>query len=127
MKELISAGKGIQGKKICAIKQVNFKLKSAELLPDGKAYLDQIVILMSTNAFMKVKVNGHSDNIGNDEANMNLSRDRAKAAHDYLISKGISASRLSFEFFGSTRPIADNNTEDGRAINRRVEFEITNQ
>jgi len=96
-------------------------------LPDGKVYLDQIVVLMATNVFMHVKVIGHSDNIGNADANMKLSRDRAKATLDYLVSKGITASRLSFEFFGSTRPIADNNTEDGRAINRRVEFEITNQ
>jgi len=127
MKELLSLGQDIHGKKICAIEQVNFKFGSAELLPEDKVYLDQIVILMKTNDLINVRVNGHTDNIGGDEYNMNLSHDRAKSVHDYLVSSGIPASRLSFAFFGSTRPIASNETEEGRAINRRTEFEITNQ
>jgi len=127
MKELLSTGQDIHGEKICAIEQVNFKFGSAELLPEDKVYLDQIVILMKTNELINVRVNGHTDNVGGSEYNMNLSRDRAKSVQDYLKSKGVSTSRLSFAFFGSTRPIASNDTEEGRAVNRRVEFEITNQ
>jgi len=127
MKELISTGQDVCGKKIYVIKQVNFKLGSAKLLAESKVYLDQIVTLMNTNELINIRVNGHTDNVGGDEFNMNLSRDRAKSVEDYLKSKGIDPSRLSSAFFGSTRPIADNNTEDGRTINRRVEFEITNQ
>jgi len=127
MKALIREEQDIRGKKICAIKQVNFKFGKAELLFEDKLYLDEMVILMKTNELINVRVNGHTDNVGSDEFNMNLSRDRAKSVHDYLKSKGIDPSRLSFAFFGSTRPIASNDTEEGRAINRRVEFEITNQ
>jgi len=127
MKELIRNNKDIRGKKICAVKQVNFKSGSAELLFESKNYLDEMVVLLNTNELMHIRVNGHTDNIGNAEFNKNLSRDRAKAIYDYFISKGIAASRLSFAFFGSTHPIADNDTEEGRAINRRVEFEIIHQ
>ncbi len=127
MKELIRNKQDIQGKKICAVKQVSFQTGSHILTSQDKVYLDEMVILMQTNELIKVRVNGHTDNVGNEEFNTNLSRERAKAVHDYLKSKGIDASRLSFAYFGPTRPIADNNTEEGRAINRRVEFEIINQ
>ena len=127
VKEFIRNNQDIRGKKICAVKQVNFKFGSAELLFESKVYLDEMVVLMNTNELINIRVNGHTDNVGNEEFNKNLSRDRAKAIYDYLISRGISASRLSFAFFGSTRPIADNNTEEGRAINRRVEFEFIHQ
>jgi len=127
VKEFIRNNQDIRGKKICAVKQVNFKFGSAELLFESKVYLDEMVVLMKTNELINIRVNGHTDNVGNEEFNKNLSRDRAKAIYDYLISKGINASRLSFAFFGSTRPIADNDTEEGRAINRRVEFEFIHQ
>lgn len=127
MKELIRANEDIRGKKICAMQQVSFKFGSHELTAQDKVYLDEMVILMETNEMINIKVNGHTDNIGSEEANMNLSRERAKAVHDYLNSKGIDSSRLSYEFFGATRPIASNHTEEGRILNRRVEFEIINQ
>jgi OOP family OmpA-OmpF porin len=127
IKDLIRTQQNIQGKKICAIKQVSFKFGSSELTAQDKVYLDEMVILMETNKLVNIRVNGHTDNVGGEEFNMNLSRDRAKSVHDYLKSRGIAAGRLSFAYFGSTRPIADNNTEEGRAINRRVEFEIINQ
>ncbi len=127
MKELIHNGQNIQGKKICAVKQVSFTTGSHVLTSEDKVYLDEMVILMQTNELIKIRVNGHTDNVGDEAFNTNLSRERAKAVHDYLKSRGIDASRLSFTYFGPTRPIADNDTEDGRAINRRVEFEITNQ
>jgi len=127
MKELIRLRQNIYGKKICAVKQVSFKTGSTELTAGDKVYLDEMVALMQTNELMKIRVNGHTDNVGSEDFNTNLSRGRAKAVHDYLKSRGIAADRLSFAYFGPTRPIADNNTEEGRAINRRVEFEIINQ
>ena len=127
IKELIHAEQDIHGKKICAIKKVNFEFGNSKLTDEDKIYLYDIVILMETNELIKIKVNGHTDNVGGHEFNMNLSHDRAKSVYDYLKSRGIDASRLSFTFFGSTHPIADNDTEEGRAINRRVEFEITNK
>jgi len=127
IKELIRAEQDIHGKKICAIKEVNFESGSSKLTDEDKIYLYEIVILMETNELIKIKVNGHTDNVGGHEFNMNLSRDRAKSVYEYLKLRGIDASRLSFAFFGSTRPIASEDTEEGRAINRRVEFEITNK
>jgi len=127
MKELIRNNMDIRGKKICAIKQVNFEFGKSTLTKDDKLYLDEIVDLMKQNKQIHVKVNGHTDNIGTEEFNKNLSRDRAKSVYEYLKSKGIAASRLSYDYFGATQPIADNSTDEGRAINRRVEFEIVSQ
>jgi OOP family OmpA-OmpF porin len=127
IKELIHLKESIHGKKICAIKQVSFKFGSSELTDEDKVYLDEMVILMETNELISIRINGHTDNVGGEEFNMNLSHERAKAIHDYIKSKGIDGSRLSYAFYGSTRPIADNDTEEGRAINRRVEFEFINQ
>jgi len=127
IKDLIRIKQNISGKKICAINQINFETGSSKLTAQDKVYLDEMVILMETNELINIRVNGHTDNVGGEEYNTSLSRDRAKSVHDYLKSKGIDSSRLSFAFYGSRRPIADNNTEKGRAINRRVEFEIINQ
>jgi OOP family OmpA-OmpF porin len=127
IKELIRAARDIGGKKICAVKQINFQFGSSELTAEDKVYLNEIVALMMTNSLINIRVNGHADNVGAEEANTALSSDRAKAIHDYIRSNGIAASRLSHAHFGSTRPIAGNDTDEGRAINRRVEFEITNQ
>lgn len=73
---------------------------------------------------MKVKIQGHTDNIGNASENLLLSRERAKSVRDYLVSKNVSTNRLSHEGFGQSKPIADNKTEEGRAKNRRTEFVI---
>ncbi|MDR0517480.1 MAG: OmpA family protein [Fibromonadaceae bacterium] len=124
MKELIRTKQNTCGKKICAVRQVSFQSGKSELTAEDKVYLDEMVVLMQTNELISIRVNGHTDNIGGEEFNINLSRDRAKSVHDYLKSRGIDASRLSFAFFGQRRPISDNDTEDGRTINRRVEFEI---
>jgi outer membrane protein OmpA-like peptidoglycan-associated protein len=73
----------------------------------------------------KVSVNGYTDNTGKPELNQTLSEQRAKVCADYLISKGIDASRVSSAGFGSSNPIADNKTPAGRALNRRTEFKLT--
>jgi len=127
MKEFIRDKREIRGKKICAIKQVNFEFGKSTLTKSDKFYLDEIVNLMKQNNEIHIKINGHTDNVGTEEFNINLSRDRARSVYDYLISEGIAASRLSYEYFGTRRPIADNDTDGGRAVNRRVEFEIINR
>ena len=88
--------------------------------------LDQVVTAMNENPGLMIKVEGHTDNAGDDEKNMQLSTDRANAVKDYLVSKGISADRITAEGFGETTPIADNNTAAGRAKNRRIEIRMTN-
>ena len=127
MRELIREKKNITGKIICAMEQITFEFGKSNLSQSSQDYLNQIVVLMQENQVMKITVNGHTDNVGSADFNMNLSKTRAEAVYNYLVKSGISSSRLSFRYFGMTRPIADNDTEEGRAMNRRVEFEIINQ
>jgi outer membrane protein OmpA-like peptidoglycan-associated protein len=87
--------------------------------------LDQHVAYLSANPSSPVTVEGHTDSKGSDQYNQKLSERRATAVRKYLIEKGISSSRIRVVGYGEQRPIADNKTEEGRAINRRAEFEVT--
>ena len=71
-----------------------------------------------------VEVKGHTDNIGSDEVNMKISRQRAKAVMDYLIEQGVNPGKISYSYYGATNPRVSNDTLEGRRINRRVEIEI---
>ena len=73
---------------------------------------------------MKVSIDGHTDNISGAEFNQTLSENRAKAVYNYLVNKGVDAWRLTYKGYGLTKPIASNDTEEGRAKNRRTEFVI---
>ena len=87
--------------------------------------LDQIVAVMELNNEYHLTINGHTDNAGDDEKNMQLSIDRAAAVGKYITNKGIDSNRITTQGFGETKPIADNKTSKGRTQNRRVEFEIS--
>jgi outer membrane protein OmpA-like peptidoglycan-associated protein len=87
--------------------------------------LDQHVAYLSANPSSPVIVEGHTDSIGSDQYNQKLSERRATAVRQYLIEKGIASSRIQIVGYGEQRPIADNKTKEGRAINRRAEFEVT--
>ncbi|MBL4706863.1 MAG: OmpA family protein [Flavobacteriales bacterium] len=71
-----------------------------------------------------MEVSGHTDNVGNATANLSLSKNRANSVKEYLISGGIEASRLNSKGYGANKPISDNSTVEGRAKNRRTEFQI---
>lgn len=73
---------------------------------------------------MKIEISGHTDNKGSAEYNKKLSENRAKSVQEYLVKKGISPDRMSFAGYGFDRPIAPNDNEGGRQLNRRTEFEI---
>lgn len=73
---------------------------------------------------LKVEIGGHTDNVGDDSSNQVLSDNRAKAVRDWLIENGIAADRLTHKGYGETEPIASNDTEEGRAQNRRTELKI---
>jgi outer membrane protein OmpA-like peptidoglycan-associated protein len=107
------------------LKNIQFELNSSKLQDVSLIELNKLLQLMNDNPSIKVQINGHTDNSGTDAHNLELSRDRAKAVSDYLISKGIDAKRLTSKGFGSTKPVADNATEAGRALNMRTEFVIT--
>ncbi|UPT66450.1 MAG: OmpA family protein [Sphingobacteriales bacterium JAD_PAG50586_3] len=114
----------IKAGKAYTLNNINFATNSFELPKQSKLVVDEFAIFLSENPTMKVAIHGHTDDVGNDAANMTLSDNRAKAVYDYLVSKGIDSSRLSFKGFGETKPLAPNTTEPNRAKNRRTEFVI---
>ena len=86
--------------------------------------MDNLIQFLKTNPTVKIRLCGHTDSKGNAEYNKKLSDTRAKTAYDYLVKKGINASRLEYKGYGAEQPIADNKTDEGRALNRRTEFLI---
>jgi outer membrane protein OmpA-like peptidoglycan-associated protein len=120
---LIDAKKNVNNKVICMI-NLKFDFNKSTLDKDSKTYLDNVVKLLDKVSSMKMKISGHTDNMGTDEYNLDLSKKRAAAVYNYLTSKGISSSRLSYDYYGATRPLFNNDSEEHRAQNRRVEFEI---
>jgi len=84
--------------------------------------LDRLVVLLNENPGIRIEISGHTDNIGKDADNKTLSESRAKSVVTYLRMKGIQESRLTYKGYGATRPVASNETEDGRALNRRTEM-----
>lgn len=123
--DLMARGQRVEGKTICAIDDdIRFDFGKATINPSSYAYLDRLAeTLIRTNSNIIVK--GHTDNIGSAESNLILSKNRAQNVAEYLHSKGVPSSMLSTQYYGMTRPIASNDTEEGRAMNRRVEFEIS--
>ncbi len=111
--------------KAFTIENILFATDSYELSSDSKFILDQFVKFLIENPTVKVSIQGHTDDVGNDASNKLLSANRSKATMDYLISRGINANRLKSEGFGETKPKVPNNSEANRAINRRTDFFIT--
>lgn len=107
-----------------AARNIGFKFASDELLASSLKSLEQVAIIMKENLELKLTIDAHADNRGTPERNMMWSDRRATAVANYFISKGISRERLSWKGYGDTKPIADNKTEEGRTINRRVEMKI---
>ena len=104
---------------------VNFDFNSAALTTVSKSNLDKLAGVMVQYPDTNINVYGHTDSKGTDEYNLTLSQKRANSVIDYLVSKGIARTRLNAMGMGEKDPIANNETEAGRAQNRRVEFAIT--
>lgn len=107
-----------------AVKNVQFNSGSNVLKTSSYASLNQVAELMKENTSFKLKMSGYTDNTGNVDSNLELSKRRANAAMAYLVAQGVSQSRLTADGFGIINPVADNGTREGRAANRRVELEI---
>jgi OmpA-OmpF porin, OOP family len=107
-----------------ALKGVQFETNKDVLLPASFPVLNEVVKVMMDYPEYNLAIEGHTDNVGNDDANMILSKNRAQSCAVYLMSKGISGDRLKVEGFGETRPKALNDTQQGKALNRRVEFNV---
>jgi outer membrane protein OmpA-like peptidoglycan-associated protein len=101
---------------------VNFDFAKASLKPDAAPVIAQIVALMKNNPDLKVEIDGHTDSIGGHDYNIKLSQDRAASVVAAVEAGGIDASRLSSAGFGSDKPLTANDTDEGRAKNRRVEL-----
>ncbi len=110
--------------KIIVLKNIYFKRASAELLPESYVELDRLVKILNDNPNMKIEIRGHTDNRGDPDELMKLSRQRAVAVRNYLIQQGIDSTRLTVKAFGGSKPVTNSNSEQARAKNRRVEFKI---
>lgn len=101
---------------------INFDTGKSTIKPESEQIIAQIVEMMKSNPDLKLSVEGHTDNVGSPKSNQPLSEERAKAVVAAITAQGIAGERLSSVGHGQNTPIADNNTEDGRAKNRRVEL-----
>ena len=107
-----------------AAQKVEFETSRATLRASSYQQLDQIVSIMNQYPSYNLEIAGHTDSIGDSAGNQKLSENRAKSCKDYLVRKGISASRINHVGYGEKQPIADNRYKAGRAQNRRVEFRL---
>ncbi len=103
---------------------VTFDVGSATLKPAFRSTLDDVAASLQQYPNSLIDVYGHTDSTGSDSFNQGLSERRAQTVANYLISRGVSSARIRWQGFGETMPVADNSTEEGRRLNRRVEIKI---
>ena len=101
---------------------VNFDTGKSIIRDESKPIIEQVVQMMKSNPDLKLSIEGHTDNVGNPASNKTLSEERAKSVATAVVSQGIAVERLSSSGHGQDKPISENNTEEGRAKNRRVEI-----
>jgi outer membrane protein OmpA-like peptidoglycan-associated protein len=106
---------------------IYFDIDSFRILSASEPELEKLTLLLKNNPQIEVEIQGHTDNTGGSERNLMLSELRAKSVVEYLVSNGIGTNRLQFKGFGETRPVAANETEDGRRLNRRTTLKIGKQ
>jgi len=116
--------KSIQTGETVVLRNIFFETDKYDLKESSLVELRKLFDFMKFNSGIRMEIGGHTDNVGTDEYNMQLSRNRAKAVHDYLISTGIEQERVVFKGYGSSYPIDSNESEEGRANNRRTEFKV---
>lgn len=106
---------------VIRLRGVNFDFDRAEIRPAARPILDQAAQRLNQCPGERLQVEGHTDSIGADAYNQDLSERRARAVRDYLVSKGVSGGRISAVGYGESQPISTNDTPEGRFLNRRVE------
>jgi len=109
---------------VVRLNNVFFDFDKWDLRSESFIELNRVVKLLNDNPAIEIEMSAHTDGRGSDEYNFKLSDERAKSVMDYIISKGISSSRITSHGYGKTRPVASNETDEGRQLNRRVEFKI---
>lgn len=116
--------KPIQTGETFTLNNVFFETDSSRLLPESRAELNKLLQLLTANPGLKIEISGHTDNTGTPAYNLDLSEKRARAVYDFLVENNIQRKRLSYKGYGENYPVADNNTEAGKAANRRTEIKI---
>ncbi len=103
---------------------VTFEFNEARLTANARAILDGVADALIARGDIQVEIGGHTDSRGSDDYNQKLSERRAQSVMQYLVGKGIASDRLSAKGYGETQPVSDNNSDEGRELNRRVELKI---
>ena len=111
-------------KRVIILHNLFFATNKTTILPESETGLQDLYTLLAENPDIRIRITGHTDNVGSERANQKLSEGRANSVRDDLIKRGINAERIEAEGKGETQPITTNDTEEGRAQNRRVEFVI---
>ena len=106
------------------LKNIYFDSNKTTLKPESFVELDKVVDFLVQNGTVEIEISGHTDSKGSDEYNKNLSQGRSQAVVDYVVKQGIVASRLTAHGYGESKPIDTNDTPEGMANNRRVEFTV---
>lgn len=113
----------IEGAKV-VLNNVFFETGKSELMPESKVELNKLINFLQRNPLVRIEIGGHTDAVGNDASNQLLSEQRAQSVSKYLVSNQVDASRIESKGYGETSPIATNDTEEGKALNRRTEFKV---
>ena len=116
--------KPIKVGEIVVLRNIFFETDKFELKNESKVELNKLIDLLKLNKSLKIEISGHTDNVGNEKYNFTLSENRAKTVYEYLSNNGILKTRLTFKGYGWSKPIENNDTENGRANNRRTEFKV---
>lgn len=109
---------------VLELRDVNFEFDKATLTADSRTVLDGIATGLQGQPTMEIRLEGHTDSVGSDSYNRRLSQARADAVREHLVLRGVAANRMVAEGFGESKPVADNGTVEGRAMNRRVELKV---
>jgi outer membrane protein OmpA-like peptidoglycan-associated protein len=109
---------------VVRLNNVFFDFDKWDLRPESYVELDRVVKLLKENPAIEIELSAHTDSRGSDDYNMKLSDNRARSVMEYILSKGIDAKRLSSHGYGETVPVGENDTDENRQLNRRVEFKI---
>ncbi|MBO9573549.1 MAG: OmpA family protein, partial [Chitinophagaceae bacterium] len=109
---------------VVRLNNVFFDFDKWDLRPESYIELNRVVTLLKENPAIEIEMSAHTDSYGSDEYNYKLSDERARSVREYIISQGINARRIISQGYGETKPVAPNDTDDNRQLNRRVEFKI---
>ena len=114
----------IEKEQAIRLNNIFFEFGKAELKEESYPELKRLIKLLNDNPGINIEISGHTDNVGSDADNLSLSQNRADAVVKYLTDNGIKGGRLTAKGYGETAPVATNDTDEGRQLNRRVSFTV---